>query len=416
MKLQAKLTISLLAVGLVAVCTVGGVSYWLIMRGFAQSAMEQAFSNFRSDMTAYIETYGGWEVAVEREPFGNFVRRRREPPGGPDHRPERPADDMIDRRGPPFRFIVMDATGRVRNHAGPYEVGSMAPAELRDKAVPIYYQGRVEVIASPLGEANLTERDRSYLNAMLRALLIGGGAALSLALLLGFVVGRGMGGALRKLTAATQAMLANRELPYRVEIDTKDEIGELANAFNLMNAELVYSHRELRELTVRDALTNLFNRRYFDEQAEKLYQQTERYGRPLTIMVGDLDYFKRINDNYSHAVGDKVLCTVAKILAASTRKSDIVARYGGEEFVILFPETSLEQAVGCCEELRRRIEAHPWTQLHPELKVTMSMGLCDKTELGNVEAMLAEADTRLYEAKRAGRNCIMPRLTLKTGT
>jgi diguanylate cyclase (GGDEF)-like protein len=160
----------------------------------------------------------------------------------------------------------------------------------------------------------------------------------------------------------------------------------------------------LKELSIRDGLTGLYNRRHFDEQAALIFAQACRYDRPLTIMIGDIDYFKRVNDRFSHAVGDEVLGCVARILQDSTRESDIVARYGGEEFVIALAETPLTQACSLCEKLRNRIEAHPWQEIHPELCVTMSMGLSADRSLGSFEKMVAAADKKLYEAKSSGRN------------
>jgi diguanylate cyclase (GGDEF)-like protein len=151
-------------------------------------------------------------------------------------------------------------------------------------------------------------------------------------------------------------------------------------------------------------LTGLYNRRHFDEHVARTFAQAERYGHPLTVMIGDIDFFKRINDGFSHAVGDAVLCQVARILQDNTRESDVVARYGGEEFVIALAETPLSQATNLCEKLRAKVEAHPWNDIAPELRVTMSMGLCDDLGLGSLEKMVAYADTKLYQAKTGGRN------------
>ncbi|HEX8834803.1 MAG TPA: GGDEF domain-containing protein, partial [Abditibacteriaceae bacterium] len=159
-----------------------------------------------------------------------------------------------------------------------------------------------------------------------------------------------------------------------------------------------------KELSIRDGLTKLYNRRHFDEQGAKVLAQTERYKQPLSVMIGDIDHFKKINDGFSHATGDEVLRHVAKILQENTRNSDLVARYGGEEFVIAFTQTSLEQAKMLCEKLRRQIEAYPWHEIHPDLRVTMSMGLNANTRLGSFERMVAAADVKLYQAKTSGRN------------
>jgi diguanylate cyclase (GGDEF)-like protein len=171
-----------------------------------------------------------------------------------------------------------------------------------------------------------------------------------------------------------------------------------------LNETIQEQAKLLKELSTRDALTGLYNRRHFDEQAAQTFAQSTRYGHPLSFMIGDIDFFKRINDNFSHATGDEVLRQVAQILQTNTRQSDIPARYGGEEFVIAFPETSLSQAVALCEKLRKQIEAHPWQEIHAGLRVTMSMGVCADTSLGSFDKLLDAADKKLYKAKTNGRN------------
>jgi diguanylate cyclase (GGDEF)-like protein len=192
----------------------------------------------------------------------------------------------------------------------------------------------------------------------------------------------------------------------------------LARAFNDMSTRLATSHAELqesnrkvleqaaqlRELSVRDALTQLYNRRHFDEQASTLFKQAMRHKRPLSLVIADIDYFKRINDQYTHAVGDAVLRQIGEILRTHMRLSDLVARYGGEEFVLALPETGGPQARALCDKLRGLIESYPWNTLHTELRVTMSMGVCSDLAAGSADAMLRKADVLLYRAKEAGRN------------
>jgi two-component system cell cycle response regulator len=129
-----------------------------------------------------------------------------------------------------------------------------------------------------------------------------------------------------------------------------------------------------------------------------------RYGQPLTLVIADLDRFKQINDQLSHAVGDEVLRVVARILQENIRESDLVARYGGEEFVIAFSHATGSQSYQLAERLRVLIEAHPWHEIHPDLRVTTSMGLCADLTQGGFEQMLSVADANLYHAKSSGRN------------
>jgi diguanylate cyclase (GGDEF)-like protein len=246
-------------------------------------------------------------------------------------------------------------------------------------------------------------------------------AASALALVMGLLLGSRFGRQVRELISAIESMRGDGELLQQVPVRTRDEMGTLATAFNRMSSELSRAHaalqdtnervrlqsEQLKELSVRDPLTNMFNRRHFDEQANLLYRQALRHERSFCVMVGDLDHFKAINDNFSHAVGDEVLRRIAEILRTNTRSSDVMARYGGEEFVIAFVESTAEQAAIRCEVLRNAIEHHAWHEVHPDLRVTMSMGLCDDTGRGSVERMLAAADEGLYEAKRSGRNRVV---------
>lgn len=403
MKLQAKIILTLLLVSLLAAGTVGAVAYSFLMYDFRKSVKDEAFSNFREDITEYLKLYGSLTAGEAQEPFERFVRRRREPrrppPGAPPLRIGQP----------PFRFLVLDPDGRaLPSGVQEYPVGKRVPTTILKRSKPIEVNGQVLVRIVQIGEPVLTEKDRNYLRVMRHALLTGIAVAGIISLILGLFSGRRLIVTLKDLTRAIRKIKMDGELQDEVKIRSTDEIGELARAFNVMNAELNRSHAKLRELSIRDPLTGLFNRRHFDEQAVSVYNQANRYSHPLSVMVGDLDYFKQINDRFSHAMGDTVLVNVADILRSGVRGTDLVARYGGEEFVILFPETAFSDAVHVCEKLRTAIENHPWSEIEPELKVTMSMGLCDDLDQGSFAKMLDVADEHLYRAKEEGRNRIVP--------
>ena len=345
------------------------------------------------------------------------------PPPRDDRRPGPPAGGPQGdgpRRGgePPFKFILLDAQYRVLLGAGEYVHDSVAPPELQRDAMPIVINDKVEAYVAPQGVLAPGKQDMEYLAAMREALLYGAAAATALALGLGLLLGNRLSAALRQLTGAVKAMRGGA-LRQQVAVDGGGgEIATLATAFNQMSEELAQSHEalqqsnqtilqqatQLKEMSIRDALTDLYNRRHFDEQAQQLFEQSVRHGHPLTVVMGDIDFFKRINDTYSHATGDVVLKQIAEILRTHMRISDVVARYGGEEFVILLPETPLPQAAALCDKLRQVIESFPWTNVHPELRVTMSMGLCADVAAGTVHAMLSKADSLLYRAKEQGRN------------
>lgn len=406
--MQIKFTIALLFIGLLSATTVGGVAYWMVDNDFKQLIMDTAFDHFQKDVKQYIITYGNWEAAISQENFTDFVKRQRSIPQTELFEQNSPLDIQINRgNNPPFRFLLLTPSGTVLKGLTDYPLGSKVSNELFQRARAIEINGKIVAFAAPIGRPNYTDRDKSYLEAMRKALFIGGAVAVLLALVIGIISGRRLTRILVELTKAIKAMQQDNKVEHIVEINSHDELGELAKAFNSMNRELVLSHKKLLELSIKDPLTTLYNRRHFDQQANTLFEQATRYQQPLSVMVGDLDHFKLINDNFSHEMGDIVLRQVAKMLIAGTRKSDVVARYGGEEFVILFANTPLIKAYECCEKLRSNIESYAWQQLDSKLRVTMSMGLCDDLTLKSVEKMVAQADTGLYQAKHNGRNQVI---------
>ncbi len=163
-------------------------------------------------------------------------------------------------------------------------------------------------------------------------------------------------------------------------------------------------HARLERQAREDGLTGLYNRRFLEERMAEEFSRCKRFGRTLSIAMADIDYFKRVNDSFSHQIGDQVLKTMARLFRQSLRGIDVISRYGGEEFLIIFPETPASGAAAVCEKLRLAVECQDWTVLHPELAVTISIGVTDDLSVENYEKMIVAADTRLYQAKHAGRN------------
>lgn len=167
-----------------------------------------------------------------------------------------------------------------------------------------------------------------------------------------------------------------------------------------------------RELALRDPLTGLRNRRFVETELGPLVVGAVENGEPLAIALVDLDHFKLVNDLYSHATGDQVLCRVADVLAAATAESGWAARMGGEEFLLVFPATELARGLDRCEEVRTAIETFPWEGIAAGLAVTVSIGV---TELQHGRtspaALLGQADRNLYAAKYSGRNRVASDLT-----
>ncbi len=169
--------------------------------------------------------------------------------------------------------------------------------------------------------------------------------------------------------------------------------------------EQIRLQAEAYELQARqDALTGLANRRAFDEALHREFSRAVRQANPFCLLLLDLDHFKRINDNWSHAVGDVVLQRVAECLRLLSRDADLVARWGGEEFAVLLPNTDLHAAHKLAERLRLAIQALDYSALAPELSVTASIGLAEQQDCQDSEQMLQRADTALYQAKQNGRN------------
>ncbi len=166
-------------------------------------------------------------------------------------------------------------------------------------------------------------------------------------------------------------------------------------------------YHQTRALSITDALTGLFNRRYFNERYEIEFMRASRYGRPLSVLLIDIDHFKKFNDEHGHFVGDKVLKMTAKVLEESIRKADILARFGGEEFIVVLPEIDKEHGRQVAEKLRRAIELthFPKEESQPTGNLTASFGLASFPEDStDANKLLALADQALYEAKANGRN------------
>jgi two-component system, cell cycle response regulator len=164
------------------------------------------------------------------------------------------------------------------------------------------------------------------------------------------------------------------------------------------------------EMAITDALTGLYNRRYMETHVGSLVEQAASRGKPLTVLVLDIDYFKSINDTHGHDAGDDVLREFALRVRKSIRGIDLACRYGGEEFVVVMPETDLAVATLVAERLRRRIAGEPFPiqQSARSVEVTISIGIAALGGGDNAASVLKRADQALYRAKRDGRNRVVP--------
>jgi diguanylate cyclase len=210
----------------------------------------------------------------------------------------------------------------------------------------------------------------------------------------------------RKARASQQALIqatesANRELEQRVESRTTD--------LNATLEQLRIANERLQLLSTTDGLTQIGNRAFFDTALDNELRRAERQQRPLSLILFDIDHFKRINDTHGHLAGDACLRTLADLLRPRIhRAGDILARYGGEEFVIALMDTDLAQSLALAEEFRAAIAALEVIFDGTRLCFTASFGVVSAVPHPQLTAqmLLAAADRALYEAKGAGRNCV----------
>ena len=173
-----------------------------------------------------------------------------------------------------------------------------------------------------------------------------------------------------------------------------------------LQKELLETNKRLELLSITDGLTKLYNHRYFQDELLRAFEESHRYQRPLSLAIIDLDFFKKINDTYGHAVGDEVLKCVSKLFRDSVRSSDLAARYGGEEFAVMMPETQLEDAITFSEKIRLLIEETQMPTQAGPLPVTVSIGVAavPHSRIRSAKELVVQADKALYRAKKNGRN------------
>jgi len=173
------------------------------------------------------------------------------------------------------------------------------------------------------------------------------------------------------------------------------------------NIEAAY-HDEIYRLTTIDGLTQVFNRRYFEDTIERELSRSRRYTRPLSLVMIDIDHFKRINDDFGHLAGDAVLKEVASVVKSRTRREDVFARYGGEEFALLLPEIDTRGAIALAEKVRKIIEKHEFVFDGERISVTISAGVATVQKKGELPVeVIGRADEKLYAAKQGGRNRVL---------
>ena len=169
------------------------------------------------------------------------------------------------------------------------------------------------------------------------------------------------------------------------------------------NIEALY-HEEIYQMTIVDGLTQIHNKRYFLEFLDREMARCSRYDRPLSLVMFDIDHFKKVNDTFGHLAGDHVLKRIAELVAKHVRKEELFARYGGEEFAIIMPETTGKKAGIFCEKIRRMIDQTELNYEGKEIPITISLGIAVMGRHREPLAFIKAADDQLYAAKSNGRN------------
>lgn len=229
--------------------------------------------------------------------------------------------------------------------------------------------------------------------------------SLAIAVVGGVMLARSILIPLKTLEEGT-SRLGGGDLGHRIAMEGADEFTRLSEAFNAMAGGIQGAHQRLADLAIRDSLTGLHNNGEFHRLLKAEIDRSSRYQHSFTVLMLDIDHFKRINDNFGHLAGDAALRHLAAVLVSGLRPVDCVARYGGEEFAMILPETALPGAIQVAERLCRTIFESPLkigTQQTIDMSVSIGLAVFPEHASSGPE-LIALADRALYEAKRAGRN------------
>jgi two-component system cell cycle response regulator len=205
---------------------------------------------------------------------------------------------------------------------------------------------------------------------------------------------------------STNGTYANDELVKEYQLRRGDQVKVGDTIFKFLSGsdlEAQY-HETIYNMTIVDGLTQVHNKRYLLESLEREIPRGRRHGRPLSVLMFDIDFFKKINDTFGHLAGDYVLKEMATLVKKRLRPDDIFARYGGEEFSALLPETPLDGAGAIAEDLRKRVQEKLFVFEGETIAVSVSIGCAELKIDMDSTGFLKAADEKLYEAKRGGRN------------
>jgi len=329
----------------------------------------------------------------------------------------------------------------VRNNRGKAMVSRNRPALEAVDGLP--FAAVVTFSGEPVGKVELLlslQRLEQEIDAMIRNILL---EQLFFGFFLGLLIYLGASQVIVRPISRFRTLMHSiisspgEEFPQKLDISSRDEIGELARIFNDMNQRVYEIQRRLRDkisladteliatneqLTARstelekafilvekiattDSLTLLHNRRHFDACLAAAFSRTQRHQEPLCLILLDVDHFKHVNDRLGHAVGDYVLQELGNLIKSRTRETDTAARLGGDEFALLLYHTNKIEAKTLAESLLTLTREHQFTCNGNNIPVTLSIGIAHlEAELNDIKALYAAADHALYEAKHRGRN------------
>lgn len=205
-----------------------------------------------------------------------------------------------------------------------------------------------------------------------------------------------------------QVIAVQTHAKLQLEVQVHERTAQLRHTMR----ELEAANRKLEELSTRDKLTNLYNRRYFDDALRQALSEARRLQQPLSLLLLDADHFKPLNDNYGHLFGDECLVKIAQVLTDNIRRPrDTIARYGGEEFAVILPNTEINGALHLADQILNAMRSEK-LEPNPEQQITLTLSAgatCIYPHLSqhSPQSLLAMADTALYRAKHAGRDCVM---------
>jgi diguanylate cyclase (GGDEF)-like protein len=332
-----------------------------------------------------------------------------------------------------IRVTIRNQAGRVMTQASGKKMGGFKHFES-----PVLFDG--QTIGSVSVDISNDSLDKA-LNALYWRIFI---EQVTFGIILGLIVyfftAKGIVSPIRKLTMAMEEAVEQGDsfIARDLEVKSRDEIGRLVSVFNTLNQSLASHHRQLQSkidcaneelmnkniqlggrtqeleqaldllstMATTDWLTELPNRRKFDETLSQMFHQSERYGDPISLVLFDIDHFKQINDSYGHGAGDEVLRDISTLLRLQARKSDQPARLGGDEFGVVLHHTNAAQAEVFVNSFMTSVQDRVFEYDGLRLEIGISVGIAQfEPSMKSPQELYYAADKALYQSKNAGRNC-----------